>query len=163
MKIFASHIIFSVLILSIYSSVYLSFDFLSFPSFFPLLSFFFFLCVSCSPGFLQTHKVAENDLEYLTLLLLPLECWDYRCALSHFFSYFQCGVGLEPLSLCMQGKNSISWTVCPNPSLFIPTDKATGTNWFDPLLYRHEWPQMHTPPVVFPSSLVLSLVYFSSS
>lgn len=30
--------------------------------------------------------IAENDLEYLTLLLLPLEC--YRCALSHAFLIF---------------------------------------------------------------------------
>lgn len=41
--------------------------------------FLFSEIVSCSTGWPQALYVAEDDLE-LILLLLPPECWGYRCA-----------------------------------------------------------------------------------
>lgn len=79
------------IILSIFIS-FLLFCFISF-LLFSTLSFYF--RVSCSPGFLQTHKVAENDLEYLILLPLPLECWDYMYVLLHPFLIFNVNWGLN--------------------------------------------------------------------
>lgn len=157
MKISASHIIFSAPTL-FYVSICLSFLWFSFISFLFSSSFFlFFVCVSCSPGFLQIHKVAENDLEYLTLLLLPLECWDYRCALSHFFLIFSVEWDLNHCPyLCKARTPSAELCVQTLVSSYPQTKLQEQTSLI-------HFPQMHTLPVVFPSSLVLSLVYFSSS
>lgn len=84
MKISSSHIIFSVPTL-FYLSIRLSIFPLIFFHFLPFFYSFFLFCVShAAQG--SFKLIAENDLEYLTLLLLPLEC--YRCALSHAFLIF---------------------------------------------------------------------------
>ena len=88
-----------------------------------LLPSYSVLCLVCflnrdshSPGWTQIHQVDEDSLELLTLLPLPLECWDYRILW---------GAGMEPRSLGMLATAS-----APKPSSIretsVPLQKPQG-------------------------------------
>lgn len=71
---------------------------------------FFWNMVSCSPGWPPSSYVVEDDLEFLILLPLLRECWNYRHALQHPVSV---GLGIEPRALRMG--NTQATVQCPQP------------------------------------------------
>lgn len=73
---------------------------------------FIFGRVSCSPDWQWTCSVAENDFEYITVLLLHPECWNYRHTRPAYavLGWIQ---GIRVL-----GRPSSSWTQSPAPKGF---------------------------------------------
>lgn len=66
-----------------------------------LLVLFYRDQVSCSPHWLCTYYIAQDDLEPLTLLYLPPECWDRKRGAPHFVYVV---LGLEPGALYAVGQ-----------------------------------------------------------
>lgn len=58
----------------------------------------------CIPGWLRAYCVAEDNLEFLILLLLPAKYWEYRCMPS---SPVYMVLGMESKVLGMLCKLSI--------------------------------------------------------